>query len=275
MKRFLARLFLALFVFCFGTCCAHIPKAAVDPETPEIPTRTPDIIRNLDFSFLDHLRTPTPPPLIEMPAENISVDPNAKNKIAIISLDVEVKDASARQWIREIEQADTEADLTLIEIHSVGGELPSGFLVSKAIERAHNQVMCVVDGNALSEAFYILQSCDKRFMTKRSRLMVHEPYYPALTNIGRTGLRQMLKELDGDVYAWTEHAGHKMKMGPDALRKRLADANQGDWYMTWKEALSEKAVDGVVESMPAVVKSLRDRRTVDAITTLEPEKKKK
>src|SRR3954466_93310 len=67
------------------------------------------------------------------------------------------------------------AHYVLFEINSPGGDVDAGFALAKTIEDSPAPVVCVFDGEGMSMAFYILQSCALRLMTPRSLLLIHKP----------------------------------------------------------------------------------------------------
>lgn len=243
--RKLLTLLCALFV---GTCC-----------TPAATTRSAGIDRFIDS--IQKLNEPPDPPPDEVPPEVAY-----KHKVAKVTLYGSVSSISVIMWNAAIEKAEKDGnEAILIEINSGGGSTEEGFKTAKVIEETKMQVVCVVDGTAASEAFYILQSCDRRLMTKRSRLMIHEPYWMELKNVTRKQMQDSKGELDVLVTSWMEHSAGRMTIKPKEVIKRCT-AEGGDWWLGWETALHFGAVDGVVRSAPAVWQSLSNKMSVEAIT---------
>ena len=132
-------------------------------------------------------------------------------------------------------------EVIVIEWDSPGGEVEAGFDLSKAIERSPVPVVCIVDGDAASMAFYILQSCDARFATPRSMLMIHSVSIQGNVNGPSAG---QLKNLI-DVYnkALLGHIAARLKVSKEEVANRIA---HGEWWMDAEEALAIGAIDGIV-----------------------------
>lgn len=130
----------------------------------------------------------------------------------------------------------------VIDIDSGGGEFDAGFAIVKAIEASTIPIICVVDGEASSMAFYILQSCDTRVMTSRSTLMWHSVSLAGMpvnaTNID--GLRQRLDVMNAASLA---HVSKKLKIAPAEVASKI---ERHDWWMASQEALAVGAVDSVI-----------------------------
>lgn len=146
------------------------------------------------------------------------------------------------------------AKAIVIEINSPGGHVNAGFLLARAIEDSPVPVACVVDGEAASMGFYLLQSCDVRLMTRRSVLMIHEPSFGGVRGTPEE-LRQAADALKAIAQAMAEHCAAKMKITVEELKART---DNKDWWMEWREALHVGAVDDVVTSVDEVVVSYRD-----------------
>lgn len=132
-----------------------------------------------------------------------------------------------------------------LKINSPGGRVDVGWVLIDRIEKSRLPFTCVVDRDAASMAFMILQACDVRLMTKRSTLMAHQISLGFTKNTTLT-----LKELEElasltriEDSAQVEHEVAKMKITAAEFRKRTEGK---DWFMNWEEALKVGAVDGVV-----------------------------
>jgi len=134
-----------------------------------------------------------------------------------------------------------------VEINSEGGEVEAGFALAKAIEASPVPVICIVDGQAASMAFYILQSCDVRAMTPRSSLMMHQ-----VTLVGAmkaSTIKALQKQIDTYNKAMVGQCAAKMKLPATEIADKIA---AGDWWMAADEALEVGAVDSIipVSSLP-------------------------
>jgi ATP-dependent Clp protease protease subunit len=160
----------------------------------------------------------------------------------------EVDESSAGRAIRWIQAAnEAGADELMIEINTPGGSVPDGFELARAIENSEAPVTCVVDGDAASMGFYLLQSCDYRAMTKRSKLMAHEP---ALGGSFRgqpnqwEAIAQMMK---AERDALAEHCNHRLNITLQRYHE-LTDGGKM-WWLLHEEAKKVAAVDEVVKSV--------------------------
>jgi ATP-dependent protease ClpP protease subunit len=142
------------------------------------------------------------------------------------------------------EIAEKKPDVIVLEINSGGGDVDIGFELSKAIEGSAIPVLCAVDGEAASMAFFILQSCQIRVATPRSRLMIHE-----VTIVGPINTRTLpgiLEILEMYNNLMIEHISSRMTMDKEAIRKKVSE---GDWWMTPTEAIQFGALDGIIEKV--------------------------
>lgn len=131
----------------------------------------------------------------------------------------------------------------VLEINSPGGVVDDGFRLVKAIERSKAPVICVVDGDAASMAFYLLQSCTDRVMTKRSTLMAHGPALGGNFYGRANDWKAIADYLRISEDALIEHMVHRMKMTVPEFKAKI---EHGDWWMGWAEAFDVAAVDRVV-----------------------------
>jgi ATP-dependent protease ClpP protease subunit len=167
-----------------------------------------------------------------------------------------VTDKSAKDIARRIEQANAaDVDFIVLEMNTPGGSVSAGQELARQIEMSPAPVICVTDGQASSMGFYLLQSCDYRMMTKRSLLMVHEPSLSG--DFG--GQQKDWKNMYGDLHALSEamlyHEAHRLKISRAELAQHIA--NGQSWFMNIDEAIKIGAVDGVTDSVEAVLRSYR------------------
>lgn len=175
--------------------------------------------------------------------------PRQKHNVPKITFDSDVDAESVKVTIALLDQLKS-AEAIIIEINSDGGSVDEGFKLARAIEQSPVPVICIVDGTAASEAFFLLQSCHTRLMTARSRLMAHEPMLllPAQTRVTRTLLEMMRKDQATAASAWTAHAGRRLTIPLKEFRQRI---RHSDWWMTVDVAKKIGAIDGEVGSVEA------------------------
>lgn len=179
-----------------------------------------------------------------------------KSYIPKISLVGSVDEDTVRQARTALQElARDNAETVVFEINSGGGEVIEGFKLAREIEDYPGRVICVVDGEGMSMAFYILQSCHVRYMTKRSVLMVHRPrmlIHGQLDDIDKANINGSLRALSNGMI---EHMAGRMGMSTEALSDKIP--SKLAWWMNWEEAVCVNAVDAVVPSVSSVVESLR------------------
>lgn len=176
----------------------------------------------------------------------------AHGRIGYYRFDDEVTTASSKDAVAAIHQAEREhANVLVIDINSPGGSVFDGFEVAKAIENAKIKIVCVADGEAASMAFYILQSCPVRYMTKRTVLMTHNPSFHMNEDVPVTPerLAKLAAALKALSAAMAEHCARRLHMTIDAYKAKI---DGDDWNMTWQEALAIGAVDHVVDTVSQV-----------------------
>jgi ATP-dependent protease ClpP protease subunit len=155
---------------------------------------------------------------------------------------------SSKKFATDLEAAiKKKPKLIVIEINSGGGFTDPGFLISKAIEASKVPIYCIVDGEADSMMFFILQSCPNRFMTRRSRLMAHEPSVESVTGSpNRHRLQNLVDELTVLNENMVSHYARRLHLTFSEIRDRILDK---DWWMNPETALEVGAVDRVIDSV--------------------------
>lgn len=147
-------------------------------------------------------------------------------------------------------------DAIVIDIDSPGGDQDAAFALTKLFDAYPAKIVCVVDGQASSAAFYILQACSARVMTDRSTLMAHEPYYEVHeADLTRDYLERAIKDHERIAFAWTAFAGRRLKIPMKEFRAKI---RFDDWTMTAPEALKVGAVDSVISNSDDAWKGLVD-----------------
>jgi ATP-dependent protease ClpP protease subunit len=143
-----------------------------------------------------------------------------------------------------------EAPRVVVVLDSIGGATQLAHEIVKLIDAARDdqniKTDCVVDGRGWSSAFYILQACDRRYMTKRSTLMAHNPqFFNEVITLSSLRDGSAQAQLEAVSRAFAEHNGARLKMSMEEYRHRI-DGRQ--WWLAWSEALKVGAVDKIVES---------------------------
>jgi len=157
---------------------------------------------------------------------------------------------SVESAVAQLRAADAAgAQHVLLEINSLGGEVEAGFQLAKTVEDSRAHVVCLVDGAAESMGFYILQSCSERVMSKRSVLMTHQVRLGEIKDSQTTleELHNYYADIRATSRAFGEHVSRRMNMPYDAYNRHVA--GNLDWYMDWKAALKNRAVDDVIDDV--------------------------
>ncbi len=134
--------------------------------------------------------------------------------------------------------------IVMLDINTPGGSVSAGFELEKALESTPAEVFCVVDGNAYSMGFFLLQSCQHRVMTKRSNLMAHEPleFTQGPTPLTLNTLEGMTADLSATARGLAEQAIARLKM---TYEQYVAKTRGKNWFLAWPEAQAVSAVDCV------------------------------
>lgn len=143
----------------------------------------------------------------------------------------------------------------MVEIVSPGGDPDAGQEIIRTIEMSSVKYVCVADGMAASAAFAILQSCDVRYMTKRSVLMTHnvvmehEEGTSDVTTLD--GARENLETMEAMSDAFAEQCTRHLKgMTMEQYRARIAHAA---WFLSWKDAVNYGFVQQALAVTPNFV----------------------
>lgn len=148
----------------------------------------------------------------------------------------------------ELKAASAAKQITIM-IDTMGGSSDAGRTIAQSIEKAAKRaaVTCIVDGQALSAGFYILQSCPVRILTKRSLLMAHEPWLGGggMGGTHRADAIRALELIDAEARAYAEQCAARLTITSDEF---LAKIRNRDWWISPMEAAKLGAVDQVVAS---------------------------
>ncbi len=148
----------------------------------------------------------------------------------------------------------SKAPVVILEINSPGGQVYPGFELIRQIEKMKGtKVVCVADIQAESMAFVILQSCGLRIMTKRTALMIHEPYIAGSLEgpLTQTKMRNTIEDSKATSRAFNEYVAHQMKLTYAKYTEHVRGGR--DWYMNHDEAIKQGAVDEVVDTVNEVL----------------------
>lgn len=164
---------------------------------------------------------------------------------AILSI---IDDTDVLSYMSAVEAArDKEADHVVVVFNTHGGELDAAQGIVLRIDHARTlgiKTYCVVDGDAWSAGFYIMQSCDRRYMTKRSVLMAHQVAITVRMHPGQDP-KNASASLEAMSLAVSEQCARRLKITIEDYLARVAD--NGEIWLNWKQAIEIGAVDEIVE----------------------------
>lgn len=151
---------------------------------------------------------------------------------------------SAKNFVAEIAALDV-TQIT-VRINSIGGSVPDGLAIYNAIRRHPAQVTTEVDGMALSVASLIAMAGDRRCMAANAMLMIHAPWTYMAGNSAE--LREKADELD----SWASAAANSYAEATGRPHAEMLTLMQDgkDHYYTADEALTEKFIDSISDSVP-------------------------
>lgn len=137
-----------------------------------------------------------------------------------------------------------EGQILMLDMNTPGGSLDEGFQLEKELEATRAKVICMVDGDAYSMGYLILQSCQTRVMTKRSNLMTHEAilYSPTASVETLSSLQAQLDDLQATASAMAEQGARRLNV---PFNEYVTRTSGKPWFMTWAMAKQVNAVDCV------------------------------
>lgn len=138
----------------------------------------------------------------------------------------------------------------VITLDTPGGSVYLAHQLVKLMDAARNdhgiRTDCVVDGRAWSSGLYILQACDRRYMTKRSTIVAHAPLVENDMPVSIAELQDgsLLRRAEVVARAFAEQCAGRMTVPISSYMSKIEGIRQ--WWMDWREALAVGAVDRVV-----------------------------
>ena len=182
--------------------------------------------------------------------------PKGDHYVPLIMLNKEIDEGSVDDVLDLLDQAEEAKVLAvIIELNTPGGSVPDGFRLSKRIENFPVPVILLVDGEAASMGYYLLQSGSTRLMTRRSILMLHQPSLGGMIYGNPEkwiSIADMLKAMSD---AMAEHMARRMFVSVDYVKSRINGGQM--WWMGCLEALETGAVDEAYDTDIEVIESYR------------------
>jgi ATP-dependent protease ClpP protease subunit len=196
--------------------------------------------------------TPSALPSAELPSPSQSSPPQQQlaNPDAVIIFNAEVNDDSVDMAIAIMSaQRAAGAKQIRIILNSPGGIVQSGLKMVIAMENMGIPVIATADGMCASMCYYILQAADRRQMTRRATLLLHNELFTHVLKPVRE-LKIIVKKDRIDEEAFNNFMAHRLKISRKEMEKRIAAAN-GEYTMGFQEALDIGAVDEIVDPIRA------------------------
>lgn len=169
----------------------------------------------------------------------------AERKIFLSSA---VDDKSAKEIIRKVWYLEHTAPgkPILFIINSPGGSVDSGFAIWDQMKMITSPVYTLVTGLAASmgSILSLVSGKGKRFATKNSRIMIHQPLIGGVIQGQATDLeiqaKEIIKTREALIDIYVQETGQTHKSVEKALDR--------DTWMTAEEAKSFGLIDGIVSS---------------------------
>lgn len=178
----------------------------------------------------------------------VAAEPAAAPAAVIqLTFRTEVTQSAADEFTEAMKQiVEKHPAAILIVIDSRGGGLEAGWQMEKVISESPIPVHCIVDGEADSMAFVLLQACTTRGMTPTSTVLAHEPYFSIESReaivLHLHDLRSLLLDLTASAERMAVLCAARMHMSLAAFQ---AKTDGIDWTMASATALKNHAVDYV------------------------------
>ncbi len=188
--------------------------------------------------------------LLAVPA--YAAEPAHKPVIFRINFNTEVSEKAADQLqVAFMLVAAFKPDAVLMTINTPGGDVNSGWRIVHLIRNSPVPVHCLVDGQAASMGFVMLQACTTRGMTGESRLLAHQPYvrFPAETTLHINDIKSLLNAMVTMSEQLDVMCSARMGM---TVEEYQAKTNSVDWWLSSISAMKNRAVDYVATDAATV-----------------------
>ena len=151
----------------------------------------------------------------------------------------------------------SKVDAAILVIDSPGGHFTSAGAMIRIIESAPFPTFCVVNGQAASAAFWLLQACKDRAATPSSLLMIHEAaLYQEFGPCQKMTARQLEKhasELRAMDAVIARYVAPRMGLKMDFYVSKTQDS---DWDMDVTAGLKFHAIDREILTVDAYLQYL-------------------
>ena len=152
---------------------------------------------------------------------------------------------NAKRFSQIIKDLESSHDVVNLRIHSPGGSVFEGLAMFNTIKNSTLIVNAYIDGIAASMASVLVMACDKVYMAKNARMMLHQSKMGTMGTAAQfrnyANLLDSINKEVSEIYA--------EKSGKDAEWIQANWLKEGiDLWLTSKEALKYHLVDEVVGS---------------------------
>lgn len=159
---------------------------------------------------------------------------------------INVDEAGAQVFRQQMTRAARESsDPIVVYIDSYGGSVDAMAKMMETMDEVPNPKITVCMGKAMSAGAILLSHGDYRYCGQHSRVMIHEALGAAQGTVSQVNVTtdelNRINRYFNDILA--KNCG--LAGGYDALKKKLEDQGNGDWYMTAEEAVAFGIVDAV------------------------------
>lgn len=206
------------------------------------------MIATLVFSSCCH----SPPARPEPPALVVAITPEGATptRVGTVTFDLPIDDYTVDALEASL-LALSDADVIVLVLDTPGGYVAPARRAARAIETSATPIICLVDGNAMSAGFYILQSCAVRLMTPRSVLMAHEARVAIQGE--PNDAKDQIAGLDAVNMAMAWQNCRRLTI---PIETCVASYRGHDWFIPAGQALLIGAIDDLVPTVQETISGL-------------------
>ena len=170
-----------------------------------------------------------------------------RKKVIVVN---EINSETEAEFLADVDAAQKDSTEIIVKIDSPGGSSSAGLKMGEALKRSKVPSVCIVEGDAYSAAFFLLQACGRRLAVDSGRLMAHAPYFAQIDHANEKELTDMAAQLRMLTNAYIDLCAKRFKITRAEIAEKI---NNHDWWMDTAEALKIGALDGLIalENVPA------------------------
>jgi len=172
----------------------------------------------------------------------------------IISLNCEITNEKSNEWISKILLLDAKTKTAkkpiYLLINSYGGDAYCSLGISDIIRNCNSPVHTICTGVAFSGASLILASGTKRFITRNSRVMMHQAWQGGDSEITHSQLKNDAEESQ-KLHDQTVNIWHEVTNIPKSKLNKLLSK---DTYLNSTEAQALGIIDEITDNFSDCIK---------------------